>query len=133
MTQGPYSNLTVNQMQARLTVLDMEISNAIEEQHQICEELMNRVPPDQTEVDWSVVREAVIDASDYDGIATGALEASFKTSGLLVMHRDELETKPPPKPIVVCTCGKPLANPAEYADHCKEFPSHFVHTATETP
>lgn len=43
--------------------------------------------PEQKEVDWSVVCEAVGDATDIDGISPGALETAFASCGLLVFHR----------------------------------------------
>lgn len=29
------------------------------------------------------------------------------------------------KPVILCTCGKVLETPRDYAAHCKEFPGHF--------
>lgn len=29
------------------------------------------------------------------------------------------------KPVIMCTCGKVLETPRDYAAHCKEFPDHF--------
>ncbi|HSM79195.1 MAG TPA: hypothetical protein VLT57_16265 [Bryobacteraceae bacterium] len=34
---------------------------------------------------------------------------------------------------VTCSCGKKLASPREYADHCKDFPDHFRHTPKHEP
>lgn len=46
--------------------------------------------PEQSAVDWSIVCEAVGDATDIDGIGAGALEASFARCGLLVVHKGEV-------------------------------------------
>jgi hypothetical protein len=46
--------------------------------------------PEQKEVDWSVVREAVSDACDVDGIGPEALRSSFASNGLLVVHKKSL-------------------------------------------
>jgi hypothetical protein len=32
------------------------------------------------------------------------------------------------KPVQMCGCGKVLENPAAYAAHCTEAPSHFTRT-----
>lgn len=49
--------------------------------------------PEQTAVDWSIVRDAVVDTCDIDGIGgPKALERSFGTQGLLVVHRAELQS-----------------------------------------
>lgn len=44
--------------------------------------------PEQREVDWSVVREAIVDTCDEEGIGgPKALESSFGHLSLLVLHR----------------------------------------------
>lgn len=35
------------------------------------------------------------------------------------------------KPVTLCTCGKALETPRDYAAHCKEFPDHFAKTVAE--
>ena len=32
------------------------------------------------------------------------------------------------KPVMMCACGAVLENPAKYAEHCRDFPSHFTNT-----
>lgn len=82
--------MTIDQIQLRLTQLETIVSDAVEEQHQICEELMTRAEPDQKEVDWSVVREAIYDTCDEDGLGSPtALQNSFQSHGLLVAHEPE--------------------------------------------
>lgn len=50
--------------------------------------------PEQPEVDWFVVHEAVMDTADEDGVGgEKALEASFKKHGLLVLHVTDAERR----------------------------------------
>lgn len=83
--------------------------------------------PEQKEVDWSVVREAVNDAADYDGLATGALEASFKTCGLLVVHRKDAApasgTDCKNEGAPVGAAGECLACPSEAGETCQRIKS----------
>jgi hypothetical protein len=45
---------------------------------------------DQNEVDWSVVREAVVDTCDENGIGgPKSLQSAFKSCGLLVAHEPD--------------------------------------------
>lgn len=82
--------------------------------------------PEQKEVDWFVVREAIVDTCDEGGIGTGhQLEAIFAKRGLLVVHRKEQEAS---KPVQMCGCGAVLETPAKYAEHCTAFPDHFTKT-----
>lgn len=39
---GPHCHMTIDEIQARYSELGTEIENALEEQHRLCEELMNR-------------------------------------------------------------------------------------------
>lgn len=50
--------------------------------------------PDQKDVDWSVVSDAVHDAIDEDGVGASDLERSFKRNGLLVMHEEDVGAVP---------------------------------------
>lgn len=99
MIETPQSKMTIAQLQQRLTDLGHEASNIVEEQHRICEELMNRAEKaavlvtDQSKVDWNIVCEAVDDAViNADGHSPGekGLERQFKKSGLLVVHADDV-------------------------------------------
>jgi hypothetical protein len=104
MTKGPHAHLTIGELQTALTDLGVTISNAVEEQHRICEELMSRaearIPQDQSEVDWSVVRDAVMDTADYDGIGgSKALQASFEGNGLVVGHVEVATNVPQPQTV----------------------------------
>lgn len=40
--RGPHSEMTIDEIQARYSELGTEIETALEEQHRLCEELMNR-------------------------------------------------------------------------------------------
>lgn len=52
--------------------------------------------PEQKEVDWSVVREAIVDTCDENGIGGPKdLESAFRSNGLLVVHRTERVVRPP--------------------------------------
>lgn len=44
--------------------------------------------PEQPEVDWAVVREAIVDTCDEDGIGGPKdLQSMFASHGLLVLHK----------------------------------------------
>lgn len=100
MPFGPHAKMTIDQMQARYTELAHQINNAVEEQHQICDELMGRADKaaaltDQQKVDWSVVRDALSDAvNNSDGEMPGdkAVASAFQKNGLLIVHQDDAAT-----------------------------------------
>jgi len=49
---------------------------------------------DPPEVDWHIVREAIVDTIDLDGIGSAAaLEQSFARAGLLVSHKEDADAK----------------------------------------
>lgn len=90
--RGPHAHFTVDQIQARYSELSTAISNAVEEQHQLCDELMTRldIVADQSKVDWFVVAEAVRDACDEELGGPKDYERQFKKAGLLVTHQEDL-------------------------------------------
>lgn len=62
-----------------------EIEHAFKEGWRILSDFIDG--PEQKEVDWSVVRDAVVDTCDMDGIGgPKALERSFGSQGLRVVH-----------------------------------------------
>lgn len=61
-----------------------EIKHAFEEGWRILSNFI--AGPEQKEVDWSVVCDAIHEASDDCGIGPRAIESSFGKSGILVIH-----------------------------------------------
>lgn len=63
------------------------------------------------------------DAGDQNAVDFGSLPDH------IIRRIRELKHEPaatPSKPVILCSCGKVLENPAMYAAHCAESPTHFT-------